>query len=125
MQLLPFIIIQNKMETSSFYGKRAGGRCKLPPVESDDSNLSDSGDADSGEEYTPKPGRDHGGNKCVHSYMFILWIVSAIFINEINLSTKTGEETSDEDSEDNDDDATASATSATVFFFTVIFDMLQ
>ena len=26
----------------------------------------------------------HVGNKCVHSYMFIHWIVSAIFINEIN-----------------------------------------
>ena len=59
MQLLPFIFIQKKMEMSSFYGKWAGGRCKLPPVGSDDSNLSDSGDTDSGEEYT---GRDHGGN---------------------------------------------------------------
>ncbi|XP_028676169.1 piggyBac transposable element-derived protein 3-like [Erpetoichthys calabaricus] len=42
------------MNTSTFYGKRAGGlQIRVPPVESDDSCLSDSEDSD--EDYIPTP----------------------------------------------------------------------
>ncbi|KAM9425640.1 uncharacterized protein KZ484_011591 [Pholidichthys leucotaenia] len=50
-----------KMNAASFYGKPAGGpRPRAPPVDSDDSCLSESGDSD--EEYTPEPGDENGSS---------------------------------------------------------------
>ncbi|KAM9356102.1 uncharacterized protein KZ484_014103 isoform 1-T1 [Pholidichthys leucotaenia] len=50
-----------KMNAASFYGKPAGGpRPRAPPVDSDDSCLSESGDSD--EESTPEPGDENGSS---------------------------------------------------------------
>lgn len=63
MQFLPFIFTQTQenMNVSMFYGKRTPGvQTRVPPADSDDSCLSDSGDSD--DEYIPAPGDGNSSN---------------------------------------------------------------
>lgn len=62
MQFLLFLFMQISMKSSVFYGKLAGGtHTRVPPEESDDSWLSNSGGSD--EDYVPKPGDEESSSE--------------------------------------------------------------
>lgn len=64
------------MNASTVYGKRAGViQTRVPPEESEDSCLSDSGDSD--DEYTPKPGDENSSNNAI----ILLFTYVHIFVN--------------------------------------------
>lgn len=57
---------EEKMNTSMFYGKRTPGvQTRVPPSDSEDSCLSESGDTDEDEEYRPAPGDENSSNKVI------------------------------------------------------------
>ncbi len=79
MQLVTFIFTQENMNASMFYVKRTPGvQTRVPPADSDDSCLSESGDSD--DEYIPAPGDENSSNNAMILHRVSAFVLLASYL---------------------------------------------